>query len=243
MSTSGDAAQQFVEHMLRYTSRLVSNITNFPEGSGVASGILVATDGDPLLLTAGHIFDGDVPWTLETSLSAAGLTLHLGLRDLQFLMHLDFDVGVAREIDLAWATISRKEVKEALESHPAFAHASCELPLYQGPLTDTPTKDALYGYAAWNRVELHEEARTLLREASFEIEMCFTRTNEAGLYEFSLARTHRGHDYYQGASGAPIADEEGRIVALVVGGDYVADILWGVPLSRYSQLLPISGAA
>jgi hypothetical protein len=71
--------------------------------------------------------------------------------------------------------------------------------------------------------------------------MTFEGTRRSGAYEFRLARKHQGHKYYKGASGAPIADEEGRIVALVLRGDPVRNLIIGAPIARYEGLLPLAG--
>ncbi len=51
------AVQDFIEHMLSNTVRLMRDVSTFPENFGLASGVLVARPDDSLLLTAGHIFD------------------------------------------------------------------------------------------------------------------------------------------------------------------------------------------
>lgn len=70
--------------------------------------------------------------------------------------------------------------------------------------------------------------------------MCYVGSRtQGGLYEFRLARPHQGRKYYKGSSGAPIADEEGLIVALVVGGEPDKDLIYGVPLARYHSVFDL----
>ena len=60
---------------------------------------------------------------------------------------------------------------------------------------------------------------------------------DTGLYKFELARKHQGHSYYKGASGAPIADPEGRIISMLVCGDEDEVFLYGVPLRKHAARL------
>jgi hypothetical protein len=82
----------------------------------------------------------------------------------------------------------------------------------------------------------------LIREFACEVGMSLrARDPLTGVLTFDLARKHQGHKYYRGASGAPIADSAGHIVALLLGGDSVSDVLWGVELARFrSPLRPES---
>lgn len=67
--------------------------------------------------------------------------------------------------------------------------------------------------------------------------MEFSREEPTGRLRFNLADGHKGHDYYRGASGAPIANDEGIIVAVLVGGDTSTNELLGAPLHRYANLI------
>lgn len=234
------AVRDFIEHMLKYTVRLIRNTKDFPENFGLASGVIIERPSNPVLLTAGHIFNKPGAWTLETNIVVANMTLHLPLRDIQMLSQINLDKGTAQNIDLAWAQIHRADCMAALDSFPKTQEQRIELPLYCGPLDEEPKRNSFYGFAAWNKVELHQEVSTLVSEASYEIGMCYRGTcNGDILYEFELARDHQGYDYYQGTSGAPIADEEGRIIALVSGGDPAENLIFGVPLARYHSVLDL----
>jgi hypothetical protein len=70
------------------------------------------------------------------------------------------------------------------------------------------------------------------RFPAYEIGMEFIGTDPRGMYRFRLEGKHKGHDFYRGASGAPIADREGVIIALVANGDEAGDdIIQGVPFA------------
>lgn len=59
-------------------------------------------------------------------------------------------------------------------------------------------------------------------------DLFYTETKD-DMHYFKLPGKHPGHIYFEGCSGAPIINERGQPVALVVGGDIEEDIIWGVP--------------
>ncbi len=233
------AIRAFIENMLAYTVRIMRNALTIPENFGRASGVLVEHNNDYILLTAGHSLEKPGDWTLETSVVVDDKTLHLPLRDIQLLAQIDTDGGTVQKIDLAWARISHEDCKAALDSFPKTQKQPIEFPVYRGPLDEEPSHDSPYGFAAWNRAELHQhDVSILASEPSFEVGMTYNGiSNDDSLYVFELARAHQGNEYYCGASGAPIADEEGRIIALVTKGDPKENLIYGVPLARYHSIL------
>lgn len=236
--SANNPIELFVQHMLRHTVRLIRNATSIASGSGVASGIIVRFSRRLILLTAGHIFDRPGRWTMETSTVVDGKTLHLHLPDVQRLCSVEVRSGKDSDIDLAWAPLDCEAVKEQMRRDAAMRDRAVKLPVYIGPLDLIPERSEAYGFAAHNRVEMHG-ARHLYSQPSFEVGMAFKGYHaESGLYEFELSRLHQGHDYYSGASGAPIANAEGKIVSLLVSGDQDGGPrLWGVPLARFVPLL------
>ena len=110
------------------------------------------------------------------------------------------------------------------------------LPLYQGPLDRHPTTDEPYAFAAANRDEHHIEMRAVVRCVTREAYMRYLSTDDRGL-RFSLARHHQGDTYYRGASGAPIADPSGAIVAIVAGPGDGPDELRGAGVARFVQTM------
>jgi len=78
----------------------------------------------------------------------------------------------------------------------------------------------------------------LERRPAYEIGMEFSGEHPSeAAYVFKLARPHQGHDYYEGASGAPIADPTGKIVSVVLGGNPDANVIYGAKLANYAGLI------
>jgi hypothetical protein len=118
-----------------------------------------------------------------------------------------------------------------------------ELTVYQGPLDTIPEPDLPYGFAAWNNVEAHLARSTLRRESCYELNLRYLGIDPKNhLYRFEPV-TFQGHEYYQGASGAPIADPTGLIVSMLVGGNKKGTVLWGVPLATHAKKLMATGPA
>lgn len=231
-------AREFVEHMLGCTVRLFRDAATL---EGLASGILLRRPHAIVLLTAGHSFRKGGEWTLELPVYHEGQTLTLRLPEVQLLTRVTARPLTEENIDVAWAAIDPAFVNEAIEAVEVTLPAPLEMPMYRGPINEVPTKSHAYGFAAWNRVEKHPDLGTLYSEASFEVGMAF-REERDDRYVFELARPHQGDDYYYGASGAPIADESGRIVSIVLEGSNGVDEILGLPLARYAELLDATTA-
>ena len=116
-----------------------------------------------------------------------------------------------------------------------------ELPAYQGPIHDEPKGNRAYAFASWSRTEFHPAKQTLIRDSACEAGMRYVGNDSNGLYKFELSRKHQGHDYYKGSSGAPIADEEGKIVSIVLKGDEDDNIIYGFPISSLAEIIEQKG--
>jgi hypothetical protein len=231
-----EAAQSFVNHMLTQTARLV-RLASGETLKAIASGFWVPVGRKYRLISAGHAIGASPDWAVETIPVSASETLALSLKGVRTLTIIKPKCE-SGSLDIAWADIDPDELKADLQADPHWSQTTVELPLYIGPLDSLPTPGVSYGFAAWNRVELHPALATLRREASYELCLEYTGVDSAsGLYRFRIARQHQGHDYYRGASGAPIADTEGRYVSMLVCGDPGENVLFGVPLAQHAAAL------
>ncbi len=141
-------------------------------------------------------------------------------------------------LDIAWVELD----VEAIVTRAKAAGSTLDLEVYVGPLDSETASTEPYGFASMSRVvvephPLHNK-RILAREEACELCMEFEGVDQKyDLYRFKLARKHMGHKYYHGASGSPIADPSGAIVATVVCGSETDDIIYGFPLKRIAHLL------
>lgn len=227
----------FVEHCLGFTVNLVRlGVNKLP--FSVCSGFLVQRGERVFLLSAGHGIANGPGWGIETKLILQREVVILPLRAVIQLRKPGTPPRSRKKadrIDFAWTEMSLGEIRETMRADPKLKGKTLELPYYRGPLDRAPTKGEAYGFAAWNRVYLGGFSQIVLeRDFSYELGMEFKGVDKAsGLIKFKLARKHQGQKYYKGASGAPIADPEGAIVSMVLGGDKRDNIIYGLRLARF----------
>jgi hypothetical protein len=130
-----------------------------------------------------------------------------------------------------------QQLRDSIRAAGIPEGTSVDVTLYQGPLTERPQQGLPYGFASWSNATMFEDRAILLRQAAYEVYLEYAGVDpDYGLYRFNVTGEYRGRDYYEGASGAPIADPEGRIVSLVVGGSRSRKAVMGVPLADYAGL-------
>jgi hypothetical protein len=251
MSDNADSAvrrnmEAFVQQMLHVTVNLV-RVDLQMSPCGLCSGVLVDRNGDVFILSAYHGLKKG-RYCLETNLVLKG-SAQTVLIPLNGVFHTErivlrpgaFEIEKQEEIDFAWSKLDIDAARQKMANDPMLTGMKIELPIYNGPLADIPEKDTPYGYAAWNRgLIIDGYARFLERHSSYELGLEFDgREPTTNLYKFRLARPHQGKDYYEGASGAPIADHTGKIVSLLIGGVGGSDLLLGLPLSEYVKFIDL----
>jgi hypothetical protein len=236
MAKKTDPIKAYVERLSSLTVRVVGNAGTFEENGSIGSGVLLQRPAGLALVTAGHNFERPGTWTLESSVQVGGRTLTLPIPAPQRLFEIDLQTGEGGDLDIAWSWLDLDAYRQILREQ-GMKGAKIEFTAYQGPIDSEPAADSMYGFAAYSRVLLDANLSQLDAALAFEIGMEYRRTNERGLHEFALARPHQGHQYYCGASGAPIADETGRVVSILVKGIEEENVLLGFPLSRIAPLI------
>ena len=63
--------------------------------------------------------------------------------------------------------------------------------------------------------------------------------SEDDYHVFELPMSHPGHEFFKGASGAPVIDDLGQVVALVCAGCIDTDEIWAISLARFRTVLDI----
>ncbi len=145
-----------------------------------------------------------------------------------------------QDMDIAWAKVNLESFQKAVSGDKRLKGKSFEYMYYQGPLEESPNVNDPHLYAASNRVTLFPAPgkMCLERDYSHEYEMEYTGTREDGLYVFSIPK-HKGHDYYKGASGAPIIEPSGKVLAILVRGCETKNELYGYPLKGVLNLIKV----
>jgi len=148
------------------------------------------------------------------------------------------DVTEVRDTDFAWAHLDIEALKQAMP--PALKDST--IPVYRGTF-EAPSESRAYGFAAWIGDWYHRDSTELGMRLAHELYMKFDGVQPdgpwAGSHRFLLARRHQGDKYYKGSSGSPIADEQGRIVALVRSGDEAGGVIFGCPLQQFTRYVEL----
>lgn len=207
-----------------------------------ASGFVIKRNGRYFVISAGHALRRG-KWSLELDPFRDGKhqSLLVPLRSTWgILKHVDLEAGEARSVDFAWADIDVERLRADVRKDERLQGLPVTIPEYRGSLDRRPSGDDVYTYVALNQAvgEEHPFSKILERKASHEIGMEYVDdAADHDAYVFRLGRDHQGHKYYKGASGAPIADSEGIIVSVVLGGSEERHELYGARLADFEHLI------
>lgn len=231
-----DNLENLLETLLETTVKLIE-VDESKKPVGVASGFVLKRDEKNVLISAGHCFKNSKQIAIETSIISGRETLIFALPPVNLVKKGNLLTGKFSDLDIAWTSFDPNEVNKLDEDDERLNNLKIELHAYQGPIHEEPEKNRIYAFASWSRTEFHPAKQTLIREAASEAGMQYIGKDTNGLYKFQLSRKHRGHDYYKGSSGAPIADEEGKIVSIVLKGDEDDNIIYGFPISSLAEII------
>lgn len=227
------------------------NDANLPDG--FASGCLMDYHGRRLLLTVAHAAQQGPPLALALGWDPAMRRVKLWkLGGLNFLGRGEFVTGMelhqlkVKEVDFAYVDVpSNLEPRlEKIDSHTGKIVESRACTVWPADAITEAVPDTRYGFAGHTKQSLEEHA-LIADDVTFcfsELRVCFPLSfvgAQDDLLRFQLPVEHPGHDYFRGCSGAPIIDEEGRVVALVCQGNLDESAIYGISLRRYQVALDV----
>lgn len=212
--------RQFIGHFTQLTVRI--SLWNEDETlTGRSSGFLYQPPDSKNLyvITAGHGTPKKGAF-IETRIQKNGTTLSLNGGSFK-VFH------TSGEIDYAYSKLPIEKYSELddLKDLDFIAYR------YQ---FQPAIKNDAYGFAVLNNYEFIKSGDQLLLhtyscfEVGLELEDQNETINYFKPYEF------KGDDYYVGASGAPIADPEGIITSILIGGDPESGLLKAMRLDNIS---------
>jgi len=107
--------------------------------------------------------------------------------------------------------------------------------IFDTNLDNRPQKGKKYGFAGFTMPEF--DGYHLIQNLTIETNLLFEeefKEEDGSFYLFKLHnKEHPGHEFYKGCSGAPIIDEDGNLVSLVVGGNKKENCIYGINLAKY----------
>jgi hypothetical protein len=227
------------------------NDVNLPEG--FASGCLMDYHGHRLLLTVAHATHTGPPLALTLGWDPVIRRVKLWrFGGLNFLARGQLNTGIKleemkiKQVDFAYVDVP-VDIEPRLEKIDAQTGDIVEsraCTVWTGDAIAEPDAGVRYGFAGHTKPRLEDHA-LIAADVKFcftELRVCFPLSfvgQRDDLLAFQLPVKHPGHDFFRGCSGAPIIDEEGRVVALVCEGNLEESIIYGVSLRRYQVVLDI----
>ena len=228
-----------IEHCRKLTLQMVQ-LSQDKQIEGIASGFLIKVGETTYLISAGHALEKN-GWAIETTFTIESeyLTACIPIGGAWTLQKMTFGRSKPEELDIAWAKVDLQSFKNSVFKDSRLKGKSFEYMFYQGALEDAPNSEDPYIFAAWTRGMIYSAlGRTYLeRSFAYEYEMEYKGIREDGLYIFSIPK-HKGHDYYYGASGSPIVDPTGKILAVLVKGCESKNELYGYANGQVSGERP-----
>ena len=198
---------KFIDFLTKVTVR-ISTFNEEGVLTGRSSGFLYQPEIDkiPLIITAGHKLPESGSF-IETSIVKDGELLLINAGKFNIF----YNNG---DVDYAYCELPIEKYKQDIEKF-----LDVEFIAYKDKFINVMKNEA-YGFAVVN-----DYAEFVIRENGFqlpsyycyEIGLELVKQDEHINY-FKPARNFQGHEYYQGASGSPIADPEGAITSILIGG-------------------------
>jgi len=233
--------QAVLEHCRKLTLQLARLSSDRKQVEGVASGFFIRVGDAIYLVSAGHALEKN-GWVIETTFTVENecVTACIPIGGPWTLKKMTTGSSKLEKVDIAWAKVNLEAFQKSVSENNKLKGKSFEYLVYEGSLENTPDAKDPHIYAAANRATLFSAlGKTYLeRDFSYECEMEYKGTRADGLHVFSIPK-HKGHDYYWGASGSPIIEPSGIVVAILVKGCQAKNELYGYPAKGLVDLIKI----
>lgn len=196
---------RFIDHLTRFTIRIVKVGSNRAISS-LSSGFLYQSDlGSPIVvITAGHNTPPKGVF-IETRIVKDGQTLCVNAGKFTVFHNSD-------NIDYAYSRLPMDIIQRDLDKNIKVEYIA-----YRHKFMRAKKQEA-YGFAVWNNYEFIKSGSSLLlpKYCCYEVGMELIEQDEHINY-FKTAGPLKEDEYYQGASGSPIADPGGRVTSILIG--------------------------
>jgi hypothetical protein len=223
-------------HLLTHSLVKLNN-ENQPVGS--ASGCVVKYSDNLFLLSVWHA-TGAGNWTLLIEYDESRKAMKLKPLDMTFMKLLKVANGViadCRDVDFSVQLLSEppnamhQEIRE-----DGVVLSSLPKRIIPTTLDGRPDPKSTYGF--WGgEYDAFEPGKFYLIQ-HLEENLRWTDEDEDMLF-FERSEPYRSYADYKGCSGAPITDEKGNLVAVLVGGDEDNSGFWGLSVAKYRSVLAV----
>lgn len=200
-----------------------------------ASGCLVRYKTEVFLLTVAHATGNDGEWAFQNRYDTESGTELYRLGPMNFIKIGRLKKPKLREVDFSYKRLT----DPPSPSHQEFddqRKVALETPktILTSDLSATPDGEDRYGF--FGLTQQRQEGALLHQISKLETGMRYVESR-GDYHEFELQKPYRKIEEYQGCSGAPILDEAGTLVALVVQGNKRKTRVLGLNLSAYRAVL------
>jgi hypothetical protein len=223
---------------------------------GIGSGCIIDYQNKEILLTVAHVTDVDAatcivtekdPVNYQSLIYSVGAMNYLATFDMsKYELQLaqlklkherneEVDFG---QIDFSFATLKHKaDFLQKQINFNEFTIPKGEKLLIKTTLAEVPVKDKEYGF--FGRVKALY-LRGTPNADTFETQevvyggMKFIR-KVGNYYEFELPNVINDHADFQGTSGAPIMDGDGKLVSLITHGYTGGKLIYGIALADFKS--------
>jgi hypothetical protein len=207
----------------------------------LGSGCLIDYEGKRILLTVSHTTKNQGKWCMELRYEPGKGTSLYSLGAMNFLAKGSLASTSLEDIDFSYVEVpaslqpKRQEILSAIEIGEEIPVTVHRLDFHV-----KPSADSRYGFcgAVMPSLEKHPSDTLLVAELKIYEGLSYLR-NEDDYYVFKLPMPHPGHEHFHGTSGAPVIDDEGRVVALVCSGCVETDEIFAISVARYRSVLDI----
>lgn len=156
-----------------------------------------------------------------------------------------------KEIDFAWVQFPRNDIEPYyqeitnISGYPSNVMKKTIHPISFNIKPDYNQRYCFGGYTRKVNIDTFSNVKKFENCLSIERNWMFLREeyiqNKGQMYIFKPLDGFKGDDFYYGCSGAPIMDNDGNVVALVVGRNPDnTDEMWGINLNAYKIAIDAS---
>jgi hypothetical protein len=204
----------------------------------IASGCLVDYFGHRLLLIVSHKSLAEGNWAIEIEYDRDKGTHLYQVGGLNYLARSNWaTVNKIDTIDFSYVSVPSNLVSFYQEIDAGgYITKHVQRTVFNETLETQPNSEELYAFSG--QIKHSKENWFLCSEPMTVIGLTFERS-EGDFHYFKLPFPHPGHEAFHGCSGAPIIDSEGRVVALVCGGDTASNTIHGISLRDLRLVLDI----
>lgn len=222
--------------------------------TGSASGCIIRYRGARILLTVEHAVGNGERWAVKCEITPAPDSrqkyffpsfTHVvkGAMNLAAISSGESDpkklIVDPKSLDYSLAQLD--DGLNIFDYYPTETEGTLEVYKANELATDLelePNKESTYAFYGQTKTKLNIPLKKVLNEEMRISGIKYWKT-VGDFYYFNLPSTIKSEEEYQGCSGAPILDQEGRLVSLVASGYVGTNILLGVNLKMYQVLADI----